>query len=266
MGPSFRASAGRGITMTDTSDLPLEASGVSVRFEGLVALDNVNIALKPRQILGLVGPNGAGKTTLVNVLSGLQKPTRGEVRILGHNMVGQPVHVIARSGVARTFQGVRLFRNLTVWENVAAGAVGAGLPMRRVNEITASVLDWMRLADQPHIRAASLPYGAERRIGIARALAMTPRFLLLDEPAAGLNESECDELVPLIASIPKQFGCGVLLIEHNMRVVVNVCETLHVLDGGRTIREGDVDEVRKDPEVIRAYFGSTKVTRHAARS
>jgi branched-chain amino acid transport system ATP-binding protein len=251
--------------MINESDLPLEACGVSVQFEGLIALNDVHLALKPRQILGLIGPNGAGKTTLVNVFSGLQKPSSGEVRISGHNIVGWPVHAVARSGVARTFQGVRLFRNLTVWENVAAGAVGAGLPMRRVSEITSGVLDWMGLTSQSHIRAASLPYGAERRIGIARALTMSPRFLLLDEPAAGLNESECDELAPLIASIPKQFGCGVLLIEHNMRVVVRTCETLHVLDGGRTIREGDVDTVRNDPEVIRAYFGTTTVTRRAAR-
>ncbi len=246
--------------------LPLTACEISVRFGGLLALDRVNITVRPARILGLIGPNGAGKTTLVNVLSGLQRPSFGEVRIGGESMLRWPAHVVARSGVARTFQGVRLFRTLTVWENVIAGAIGRGLSIQRANDVTVDVLEWVGLIDQSSVRASALPYGAERRVGIARALAMSPRFLLLDEPAAGLNEAESDDLALLISAIPKRFGCGVLLIEHNMRVVMRVCHTLHVLDGGKTISEGEAEKVRCDPEVIRAYLGTSIVVPYASKN
>ena len=242
----------------------LEGRGISVSFDGLMALADVDLVLAPQQILGLIGPNGAGKTTLVNVLTGLQEPTSGRIAVGGEDLTGKPAHLISRNGVARTFQNVRLFLNLTVWENVAAGAVGVGMPLRKVNDVTEDILSWIGLAGSSSLYASVLPYGAERRVGIARALAMAPRFLLLDEPAAGLNETECDEIIDLISEIPARFGCGVLLIEHNMRVVMGVCQQLHVLDGGRTISEGDLRTVRNDPAVIQAYLGTSKATGHAS--
>ena len=242
----------------------LEGRGISVSFDGLMALADVDLELAPQQILGLIGPNGAGKTTLVNVLTGLQEPTSGRIAVGGEDLTGKPPHLISRNGVARTFQNVRLFLNLTVWENVAAGAVGVRMPLRKVNDVTEDILSWIGLADSSSLYASVLPYGAERRVGIARALAMAPRFLLLDEPAAGLNETECDEIIELISEIPARFGCGVLLIEHNMRVVMGVCQQLHVLDGGRTISEGDLRTVRNDPAVIQAYLGTSRATGHAS--
>jgi branched-chain amino acid transport system ATP-binding protein len=234
----------------------LQASGISVRFEGLTAIDGVSITLGRGEILGLIGPNGAGKTTLVNVLTGFERPTAGRVVLAGEDVTNLPAHRLGRAGLARTFQGVRLFRGLSVMENLEAAAVGAGLHRRDAERRAAQILCWMNFESKAFDLAETLSYGEERLVGIGRALAMAPRFILLDEPAAGLTDAECDELMALIARIPDEFECGVLLIEHNMRVVMGVCDRIHVIAGGRTIAQGTPDEIQRDAAVVEAYLGT----------
>jgi branched-chain amino acid transport system ATP-binding protein len=234
----------------------LEAKDIVVAFGGLTAIDGVSLALGSGEILGLIGPNGAGKTTLVNVLTGFQRPDQGRVSLGGIDLTRRSAHQVARAGLARTFQAVRLFRDLLVIENLEAAAVGSGITRGSARRRAREMLEWINFDHKAYHRADSLTYGEERRIGIARALATAPRFLLLDEPAAGFSDSECDELMRLIARIPESFGCGVLLIDHNMRVVMGACQRVHVIDVGRTITEGTPDQVRRHPEVIRAYLGN----------
>jgi len=241
----------------------LQATDIAVRFGGLTAIDGVSLALAGGEILGLIGPNGAGKTTFVNVVTGFQRPTRGQVRLDDADITGLPAHRVARAGLARTFQAVRLFRDLTVAENLEAAAVGVGCSRLRARARARDVLEWIRFAHKAEHRADSLPYGEERRVGIARALAMAPKFVLLDEPAAGLADAECEDLMGLIRRMPADHGCGVLLIEHNMQVVMGVCDRIHVIDVGRTIAEGTPDEIQRHPEVLRAYLGHGSEGGHA---
>jgi branched-chain amino acid transport system ATP-binding protein len=240
-----------GVTVTGTE--LLEARDVIVRFGGLVALDKVNISLRRGEIFGLIGPNGAGKSTTVNVLSGFQQPDDGEVLIDGKTIRGWSPHRVARSGVARTFQAARLFPALTVFENVAVAAINAG--DGPAGKRAAEILAWIGCDHRADVPCAALNYGDQRRVGIARALALEPNFVLLDEPAAGMNERECEELIALIAAIPERWGCGVLLIEHNMSVVMRTCRRILVLDGGRPIAEGTPRAIQSNPDVRRAYLG-----------
>ncbi|MEQ8346769.1 MAG: ABC transporter ATP-binding protein [Sneathiellaceae bacterium] len=233
----------------------LRAEGVTVRFGGLVAIDRVDLALAEGEILGLIGPNGAGKSTLINVLSGFQRPTAGDLAIDGERLTGAPAHALARRGIARTFQSVRLFGGLTVRENVAAARAVKAESRATGAARTAEILDWIGLAGHAETRADTMPYSAERLLGIARALAVEPRFLMLDEPAAGMNAEEVERLVALIGRIRDRFGCGVLLVEHNMAVIMTLCERVQVIDHGATIAIGTTDEVAADPEVRRAYLG-----------
>jgi branched-chain amino acid transport system ATP-binding protein len=219
-------------------------------------LDQVDLALEEGSILGLVGPNGAGKTTLVNVMSGFQPPSQGDLFLAAKPITGLPPERLARLGIARTFQSVRLFRRLSVLENVEIAALNHVRHRRRAREAAREALAFIGLEQLVQRRAGALAYADERRVGIARALALRPRFLLLDEPAAGMTETECDELARVIALIPERYGCGVLLIEHNIGVVTAVCRDLHVLDNGRTLACGPVATVRNLPEVIDAYFGT----------
>ncbi|MBR72660.1 MAG: ABC transporter ATP-binding protein [Rhodospirillaceae bacterium] len=243
------------MSSTEQTADALEAREVTISFEGLTAVDSVNEKLQPGEILGLIGPNGAGKTTLVNALTGFQMPAAGEVR-LGEKIVsGLTPHWFRRHGVARTFQAGRLFREMPVSENIEVAAVSLGLNRKKANAHAMELLEWLGLADRAKLPAGVLPYTDERRVGIGRALAMNPSFVLLDEPAAGMSDLECDEIMKIVSEIPSKFGCGVLLIEHNMRVIMGVCERIHVLDSGKTISRGTPQEVQNDPAVIKAYLG-----------
>jgi branched-chain amino acid transport system ATP-binding protein len=234
----------------------LRADAVTVRFGGVVALSEVSLTLKRGEILGLIGPNGAGKTTLVNVLSGFQRPHAGGVAIGGSDCTGVPRHGFAGRGVVRTFQAVRLFKGISVSENVEAGFVARGLGRAAARRRAHAALAELGLAHKANAGAAGLSYGEERRVGLARALAADPAFLLLDEPAAGLAPGEADELRHLIAGIGAKHGCGILVIEHNMALVMNLSHRIHVLDGGRTIAEGTPAEIRASRQVRQAYLGA----------
>ncbi len=234
----------------------LTAEGISVRFLGLVAINGVDLTLRQGEILGLIGPNGAGKTTLVNVLTGFQRPTEGRVFLAGEDVTGSTPQRRARAGLARTFQGARLFADMSVIENVEVSGVGQGLSRRAARRQAVEALDLLGLRDLGMRLASDLSTGQERRLQVARAVAMGPRFLCLDEPAAGLNESESDRLLEVIRALPEKVGCGVLLIEHDMRVVMSACSRIVVLDNGQTIANGTPDEVRADSAVVEAYLGS----------
>jgi branched-chain amino acid transport system ATP-binding protein len=228
------------------------------------AIDGVDLELRRGEILGLIGPNGAGKTTLVNALSGFQRLTAGSVHLDGSSVAGWSPDRLARAGLARTFQNVRLFRRLSVFENVRLGAGGVGMPERSAVRLAWELLERMGLAERAATEAGSLPHGEERRVGVARALAMRPAFVLLDEPAAGLNEAESDELLLSLTSIPSDFGCGLLVIEHDMRLIMRLCKRVQVIDYGKTVIIGTPAEVRADQKVLAAYLG-TKGSEQLAR-
>jgi ABC-type branched-subunit amino acid transport system ATPase component len=237
-------------------DERLEARGVKVHFAGVRAVDGVDLTLERGEILGLIGPNGAGKTTLVNALSGFQRPTEGSIRLGSADVTSWAPEHLARSGLARTFQNVRLFPHLSVFENVETAAVAVGLRRRDAAARAAEALEALGLSDRTHAEARALPHGEQRRLGIARALAGGPCFLLLDEPAAGLNEDESEELGRALRTIHESFGCGLLVIEHDMEVIMSLCDRVQVLSYGITICIGTPAEVQDDAEVVTAYLGA----------
>ena len=237
----------------------LEVAGVVVNFQGLRAIDDIHLTLRPGEILGLIGPNGAGKTTLINVLTGFQVPDRGDVTLNGVDLLPLKPHQRSRLGLVRTFQNVLPFAGLTALENVEAGAMATGVSRKDAREAARQVLSSLGLADKAERRVDTLPFGEERRVGIGRAIAMKPRFLLMDEPAAGLNDAECDDLVAVIDGIRSQGDCGVLLIEHRMSLVFRLCDRIQVLQQGATIAIGTPDEIRADPKVRQAYLGDEAV-------
>jgi branched-chain amino acid transport system ATP-binding protein len=233
----------------------LEVMDVTVDFQGLRAIAGVSLSLAAGEILGLIGPNGAGKTTLVNVITGFQEPTAGRVAMAGADMAAWTSFERSRRGLARTFQNVLLFGGLSVIENIEAGAIATGMERADARARAWQILDWLGLAERAYRRADTLPFGDERRVGIGRAIAMRPKFLLMDEPAAGLNDAECGTLVDLIGRIRAELGCGILLIEHRMAIVFALCDRIHVLQEGRTIASGPPDAIRADELVRRAYLG-----------
>lgn len=247
-----------------TKPAALVVESVTKDFVGLRALNSVSLRLEQRQILGLIGPNGSGKTTLINVLTGFLKPTSGRIRVNGVDITNWSPHKIAPLGLARTFQTIKLFLGLTVLENVEVAAVSAALPRFRARRRAYEVLERLGVSHLANLPAGALPYGAERRVEIARALATAPKFMLLDEPAAGLNEAESDDLLRTLSSIPQENGCGILIVDHDMRLIMRLCHRVHVLNYGKTIGEGRPEEVRRNPEVLQAYLGtSDREGRHA---
>jgi branched-chain amino acid transport system ATP-binding protein len=237
----------------------LRASAVSRSFEGIHALRDVTLELRRAEVVGLIGPNGAGKSTLVNLLSGFDLPTSGTVELEGRDVTRWTPGRRGRHGLARTFQHSHAFRALTVRENVEVAALGSGAGPREARRRAARLLDLLGLAAQADRPAAELPHGDERRLGVARALATEPRFVLLDEPGAGLPEAEVPELAAAVASLRDEHGAGVLLIDHNMALIMDICDRIQVLDQGRTLAEGTPDEIRANLDVAAAYLGESAV-------
>ena len=255
----------------DAGKLPvLDVRNLGIDFGGLTAVDSFNITIGPTEIAGLIGPNGAGKTTIFNLLTGVYQPTRGSVLVNGIDIKGMPVHKVNKLGIARTFQNIRLFSEMTALDNVKVGmhneikcsflASLFRLPSYYRAEAAANLkamelLEFMGLADVADQKAGSLPYGVQRRLEIVRALATNPSIILLDEPAAGMNPSETTELMHQIRRIRDTFHIAIFLIEHDMNLVMNVCETIAVVNYGKIICKGTPDQVRQNPAVIEAYLG-----------
>ncbi len=237
----------------------LRASAVSRSFEGVQALKDVNLELHSREVVGLVGPNGAGKSTLVNVLTGFDLPNSGTVELRDRDITGWSAHRRARSGLIRTFQHSRSLRGLSVRENVEIAALGVGVRLREARRRAGELLERLSLTDLADAPAGSLAQGDERRLGVARALVTEPAFVLMDEPAAGLPEAEVPEFADVVRSVRDDHRAGVLLIDHNMALVMGVCDRIHVLDQGRTLAAGTPAEIRGDLNVAAAYLGETAV-------
>ena len=255
----------------DVGKLPvLDVRNLGIDFGGLTAVDSFNVTLGPTEICGLIGPNGAGKTTIFNLLTSVYQPTRGSILINGIDTKGMTTSRVTKLGIARTFQNIRLFGEMTALDNVKVGMHNQikcsflssilRLPSyykseKKANEKAMELLSFMGLEDVANVKAGSLPYGVQRRLEIVRALATNPSIILLDEPAAGMNPSETTELMHQIRRIRDTFHIAIFLIEHDMNLVMNVCETIAVVNYGRIIAKGTPEEIRANPAVIEAYLG-----------
>lgn len=248
----------------------LEVKNLGIQFGGLRAVDEFNLQIEKGALYGLIGPNGAGKTTVFNMLTGVYKPTDGDILLDGKSIAGKRQIDINKMGIARTFQNIRLFRQMSVLDNVKVGLHNQirystiegilKLPSyfkkeKLMNEKAMSLLEVFDLQDEADVLASNLPYGKQRKLEIARALATNPKLLLLDEPAAGMNPNETAELMETIRYVRKEFDMTILLIEHDMRLVSGICEELTVLNFGKVLAQGKTSEVLQNPEVITAYLG-----------
>ena len=257
---------------TQPNSVPLlETTGLTKAFKGLIALQGHTVRVNAGELIGVIGPNGSGKSTLFNVISGFLPPTSGTVKLEGRDIGGLEPANISRLGIARTFQGTRLFKNLSVLENVRVSAQlrqpinlaqalfgGMNTQAKAVNDTTLELLHLVRLESRQHDKAGSLPYGDQRRLEIARALATRPKLLMLDEPAAGLDSSETRALLELIQKVRNDYNLAVIVIEHDMELIMNLCERIQVLAYGQTIGEGTPKEVQANPRVREAYLGASE--------
>ncbi len=248
----------------------LSCEKVGINFGGLKAVQDFNLTINEGELIGLIGPNGAGKTTVFNMITGVYSPTEGSIKLMGNEINGQKPHLIVKQGIARTFQNIRLFSHLSVLENlkvasnkdmnysIMSGMFRLGKYWKEEQEETdkaIQILDVFGMSKFANQAASSLPYGAQRKLEIARAMATDPKLLLLDEPAAGMNPTETDELMDTIMLIRNEYGITTLLIEHDMRLVLGICERLTVLNYGQILAEGNPHTIINDPKVIEAYLG-----------
>lgn len=259
----------------------LQVEHLTKAFRGLRALDDVSVEVAPGAIHGIIGPNGAGKTTFFNCLTGYLAPTQGKITFAGRDITGMRMPAVTRLGIARTFQNIRLFSGLSVLDNVRTAQqlhtrfgvveflLGTGSFRRKERLLTEQAmahLEMFDLAEQADRQASNLAYGMQRRLEIARALATSPKILLLDEPAAGMNHSETDALHQMILQIKQRFGVTIILVEHDMRLIMNICDQITVLNYGRVLATGEPEAIRRNSKVIESYLGTTRQPHQSAAS
>lgn len=235
----------------------LRATGVSRSFQGVHAVRGVTLELDRDEVVGLIGPNGAGKTTLINLITGFDLPSSGEIELAGERVTRWPATRRAHAGLARTFQQGHLFMSLSVAENVELAALGVGTKAAEARRVRRELLEALELTHRADVLCRSLAHGEEQKVGVARALASRPRYVLLDEPAAGLSDTDIESFAALVRRVRDKYDAGVLLVDHNMALIMEVCDRIEVLDQGRTLASGTPEEIRRNIDVAAAYLGSS---------